>query len=242
MMRNQNSDYSDLLKVQARIPAGDAVLDGDLMIPSSARGIVLFAHGSGSSRRSPRNMSVARVIREAGVGTLLFDLLTREEESVDVFTRHLRFDIELLTTRLIDATNWVAGQGVTRGLGIGYFGSSTGAAAALMAAANSGEKIGAVVSRGGRPDLAGDAAPLVKAPTLLIVGERDESVVELNQEAYARLRGEKEMRIIPGATHLFEEPGALEQVAHFAAHWFRDHLQSQTPQFHAAGGGNFGWR
>jgi putative phosphoribosyl transferase len=242
MMRNQNSDYSDLLEVQARIPAGDAVLDGDLMIPSGAGGIVLFAHGSGSGRHSPRNMSVARVIREAGVATLLFDLLTREEESVDVFTRHLRFDTELLTTRLIEATNWVAGQGVTRDLGIGYFGSSTGAAAALMAAANLSEQIGAVVSRGGRPDLAGDAATLVKAPTLLIVGERDESVVELNQEAYARLRCEKEMRIIPGATHLFEEPGALEQVAHFAAHWFRDHLQSQTSQFHAAGGGNFGWR
>jgi len=242
MMRNQNSDYSDVLEIHARIPAGDTILDGDLVIPSDAGGIALFAHGSGSSRHSPRNMSVARVIREAGVGTLLFDLLTREEESVDVFTRHLRFDIELLTTRLIEATNWVAGQDLTRDLRIGYFGSSTGAAAALMAAAILGEKIGAVVSRGGRPDLAGDAAPLVKAPTLLIVGERDDPVVELNQEAYARLRCEKEMRIIPGATHLFEEPGALEQVAHFAAQWLRDHLRSQTPRFKAAGGGNFGWR
>ena len=236
-MQDQNSDYPDLLEVRARIQAGDAVLDGDLMIPICANGIVLFAHGSGSSRQSPRNMSVARVIREAGVGTLLFDLLTREEEAVDVFSRHLRFDIELLTTRLIEATNWVAGQDVTRDLGIGYFGSSTGAAAALMAAARLREKIGAVVSRGGRPDLACAAASLVRAPTLLIVGERDESVVELNQEAYARMRCEKEMRIIPGATHLFEEPGALEQVAHFAAHWFKDHLQSQTPRFNAAGGG-----
>src|SRR5262249_23117651 len=176
-MRNQNNDYSDLLELQARIPAGDAVLDGDLMIPRGARGIALFAHGSGSSRHSPRNMSVARVIREAGVGTLLFDLLTREEESVDGFTRHLPFDVDLLTARLMEATSWVAGQGVTRDLRIGYFGSSTGAAAALMAAAGLGERIGAVVSRGGRPDLAGGVAALVKAPTLLIVGERDDHVV-----------------------------------------------------------------
>jgi len=240
MMRNQNGEYSDLFEFHARIPAGDAGLDGDLMIPRDAEGIVLFAHGSGSSRHSPRNMGVARVIREAGVGTLLFDLLTREEESVDVFTRRLRFDIDLLTIRLIEATNWVARQGVTRDMRIGYFGSSTGAAAALAAAAILGEKIGAVVSRGGRPDLAGDAAPLVNAPTLLIVGERDDPVVELNQETYARLRCEKEMRIIPGATHLFEEPGALDQVAHFAARWFRDHLRSQAPRFKAAGGGNLG--
>jgi putative phosphoribosyl transferase len=237
MMGNRGSDYADLLEAQVKISAGDAILDGALMIPSGASGIVLFAHGSGSSRHSPRNMSVARVIREAGVGTLLFDLLTREEESVDVFTRHLRFDIGLLTNRLIEATNWVSGQGLTRDLAVGYFGSSTGAAAALMAAAILGEKIGAVVSRGGRPDLAGDATPLVKASTLLIVGERDEPVVELNQEAYARLRCEKEMRIIPGATHLFEEPGALDQVAHLASHWFRHHLRSQAPQFKAAGGG-----
>src|SRR5262247_4431356 len=170
-MRKQNGGHSDLLEIQARIPAGGAVLHGDLMIPGRASGIVVFAHGSGSSRHSPRNRSVARVIREAGVGTLLFDLLTREEESVDVFTRHLRFDIELLTARLIEATNWVAGQELTQNLRIGYFGSSTGAAAALMAAASLGERIGAVVSRGGRPDLAGDAAALVKASTLLIVGE-----------------------------------------------------------------------
>src|SRR6266511_910817 len=169
-MRKQNGGHSDLLEIQARIPAGGAVLDGDLMIPSGASGIAVFAHGSGSSRHSPRNRSVASVIREAGVGTLLFDLLTREEESVDVFTRHLRFDIELLTGRLIDATRWLAGQEETRNLQVGYFGSSTGAAAALKAAAGLGEEIGAVVSRGGRPDLAGDSLPLVKAPTLWIVG------------------------------------------------------------------------
>ncbi len=235
-MRKQNDDYSDLLEIQARIPAGDAVLDGDLMIPSGASGIAVFAHGSGSSRHSPRNKSVARVIREAGVGSLLFDLLTREEESVDVFTRHLRFNIELLTGRLIEATRWLAGQDETRNLRVGYFGSSTGAAAALMAAARLGETIGAVVSRGGRPDLAGDALPLVKAPTLLIVGGHDETVIELNQDAYARLRCEKELRIIPGATHLFEESGALEQVADYAADWLKGHLQPLPVQRRATGG------
>src|SRR5262249_1676003 len=147
-MQKHDNDYSDLLEIQARIPAGDVVLDGDLMIPSGAGGIALFAHGSGSSRHSPRNRNVARSIREAGIGTLLFDLLTREEESVDVFTRHLRFDIELLTARLVEATRWVATQDVTRNLRVGYFGSSTGAAAALMAAARLGAEIGAVVSRG----------------------------------------------------------------------------------------------
>jgi putative phosphoribosyl transferase len=235
-MREQNGGDSELLEIQARIPAGDIVLDGDLMIPSGAAGIAVFAHGSGSSRLSPRNRKVARVIREAGVGSLLFDLLTREEESVDVFTRHLRFDIELLTTRLIEATRWLAGQDETRNLRVGYFGSSTGAAAALTAAARLGQEIGAVVSRGGRPDLAGDALPLVKAPTLLIVGGHDETVVELNQDAYERLRCEKELRVIPGATHLFEEPGALEQVADFAAAWFRERLQSLRSQKRAAGG------
>ena len=231
-MREEN----DLLEIQARIPAGDAVLDGVLAMPSGATGIAVFAHGSGSSRRSPRNMSVARIIRNAGVGTLLFDLLTREEESVDVFTRSLRFNIELLTARLIDATRWLAGQEETRDLPIGYFGSSTGAAAALMAAAKLSENIGAVVSRGGRPDLAGDALPMVKAPTLLIVGGHDELVIELNQDAYARLRCEKDLRVIPGATHLFEEPGALEQVADFAAAWFKKRLQSLPAHKKAAGG------
>jgi putative phosphoribosyl transferase len=230
------SKQNDPLEIQVKIPAGDAVLDGDLAIPSGASGIAVFAHGSGSSRHSPRNKSVARVIREAGVGSLLFDLLTREEESVDVFTRHLRFDIELLTARLIEATRWLAGQEETRHLRVGYFGSSTGAAAALMAAAGLGPDIGAVVSRGGRPDLAGDALPMVKAPTLLIVGGHDEIVIELNQDAYARLQCEKELRIIPGATHLFEEPGTLEQVADLAAAWFKQRLQSLPAQKRAAGG------
>jgi putative phosphoribosyl transferase len=235
-MRKQDDVHSDLLEIQARIPAGDAVLDGDLVVPSGASGIAVFAHGSGSSRHSPRNRSVARVIREAGVGSLLFDLLTREEESVDVFTRHLRFDIELLTRRLFETTRWLASQEETRNLRVGYFGSSTGAAAALMAAAKLGDEIGAVVSRGGRPDLAGDALPLVKAPTLLIVGGHDETVIELNQDAYARLRCEKELRVIPGATHLFEEPGALEQVADYAADWLKEHLQPLPVQRRAAGG------
>lgn len=235
-MRKQDDVHSDLLEIQARIPAGDAVLDGDMVVPSGASGIAVFAHGSGSSRHSPRNKSVARVIREAGVGSLLFDLLTREEESVDVFTRHLRFDIELLTRRLIEATRWLASQEETRNLRVGYFGSSTGAAAALMAAARLGDEIGAVVSRGGRPDLAGDALPLVNAPTLLIVGGHDETVIELNQDAYARLRCEKELRVIPGATHLFEEPGALEQVADYAADWLKGHLKPLPVQRRAAGG------
>jgi len=235
-MRKQNGGHSDLLEIQARIPAGDAVLDGDLVVPSGASGIAVFAHGSGSSRHSPRNKSVARVIREAGVGSLLFDLLTREEELVEVFTRHLRFDIELLTRRLIEATRWLASQEETRNLRVGYFGSSTGAAAAIRAAARLGEEIGAVVSRGGRPDLAGDALPLVKAPTLLIVGGHDETVIELNQDAYARLRCEKELRVIPGATHLFEEPGALEQVSDLAADWLKGHLQSLPAQKRVAGG------
>jgi len=210
-----------------KIPSGSAILEGELNIPDGAEGVVLFAHGSGSSRHSPRNQFVARTIREAAVGTLLFDLLTPEEEAVDIHTRHLRFDIGLLAERLVDATNWIKRQSETTNLGIGYFGSSTGGGAALVAAAELGEEIGAVVSRGGRPDLAGDALPQVTGPTLLIVGGFDYAVIEMNKEAYAQLRCEKEMKIVPGATHLFEEPGALEQVAHFAAEWFQRHLQSQ---------------
>jgi putative phosphoribosyl transferase len=208
-----------------RIFSGTATLEGELSVPANAKGVVLFAHGSGSSRHSPRNQYVARVIREAKVGTLLFDLLTREEEAVDLTTRHLRFDIGLLADRLVDATRWVAQQEDTRHLRVGYFGSSTGGGAALVAAAAMGESIGAVVSRGGRPDLAGAALLHVVSPTLLIVGGRDEAVLRLNQEAYAQLRCEKALKIIPGATHLFEEPGALEEVARLAAEWFREHLQ-----------------
>jgi putative phosphoribosyl transferase len=207
-----------------QIRSGRVILQGDLSIPAGAQGVVLFAHGSGSSRHSPRNQFVARTIREAGVGTLLFDLLTREEEAIDVDTRQLRFDIGLLAERLIDATFWLKGD--LSHLSVGFFGSSTGGGAALVAAAELGENVGAVVSRGGRPDLAGDALPLVKCPTLLIVGGLDYPVIEMNQEAFARLRCEKELKIVPGATHLFEEPGTLEEVARLAANWFQRHLRS----------------
>lgn len=206
------------------ISAGKVTLSGELKVPDEATGIVLFAHGSGSSRFSPRNQYVARVIREAGVGTLLFDLLTRDEEAIDMQTRHLRFDISLLARRLVDATSWLASHNETNQLRPGYFGSSTGGGAALVAAAALGEKIGAVVSRGGRPDLAGEALPFVTAPTLLIVGGRDYPVIKMNQAALAQLHCEKSLQIVPGATHLFEEPGTLAEVAHLAADWFVRHL------------------
>src|SRR5437763_5943692 len=205
-----------------QIRSGDMQLEGDLSIPDGAQGVVLFAHGSGSSRHSPRNQFVARTIREAGVGTLLFDLLSREEEAVDMHTAHLRFDIGLLATRLIDATYWIKGE--LDYLNVGYFGSSTGGGAALVAAARLGDSVGAVVSRGGRPDLAGDALPKVKSPTLLIVGGLDYPVIEMNKAALSRMHCEKELKIVPGATHLFEEPGTLEQVANLAAEWFQTHL------------------
>ena len=205
-----------------QIRSGAAQLNGDLSIPAGAQGVVLFAHGSGSSRHSPRNQFVARTIREAGVGTLLFDLLTKEEEAVDMQTAQLRFDIGLLATRLIDATYWIKGQ--LDYLKVGYFGSSTGGGAALVAAAQLGDSVGAVVSRGGRPDLAGDALPKVESPTLLIVGGLDYPVIEMNKAALSRMHCEKELKIVPGATHLFEEPGTLEQVADLAAEWFERQL------------------
>lgn len=200
-------------------------LQGELRIPANGAGVVLFAHGSGSSRHSPRNQHVARVIREAGLGTLLFDLLTRDEEAEDDVTVALRFDIGFLADRLIAATEWLKGQPAVEGQRLGYFGSSTGGAAALVAAARLPRQINAVVSRGGRPDLAGAALPMVQSPTLLIVGGFDREVLALNEAAFARLQCEKELRIIPRATHLFEEPGALEEVARLAADWFRRHLQ-----------------
>lgn len=214
-----------ITKVQ--VTAGSLVLNGELNVPANATGVVLFAHGSGSSRHSPRNKYVARVISDAGVGTLLFDLLTRDEEVIDNYTREFRFNIDLLARRLVAATDWLSGENETKNLRAGYFGSSTGGAAALVAAAELGARVGAVVSRGGRPDLAGDALPQVEAPTLLIVGGFDGPVIRMNQDAYAQLRCVKELEIIPGATHLFEEPGKLEEVASLAAKWFLKHLQRQ---------------
>jgi len=206
------------------VGAGLVTLEGNLNIPEGAEGIVLFAHGSGSSRHSPRNRYVAAVLQEAGLATLLMDLLTREEEAVDVRTAHLRFDIELLAERLAGATDWLARQPETQNLRVGYFGASTGGGAALVAAARRPEQVGAVVSRGGRPDLAGAALPHVQAPTLLIVGGHDYPVIEMNRAALAELRAEKRLEIVPGATHLFEEPGALEEVARLARDWFVAHL------------------
>lgn len=214
---------SELLAL--RIPCGEVTLSGDLGIPDEVSGLVLFAHGSGSSRLSRRNRAVAEVLRVSGVGTLLFDLLTPDEESVDAYTGHLRFDIGLLTRRLVTVTEEMADDPRVRGLGLGYFGSSTGGAAALRAAAALGSKVKAVVSRGGRPDLAGDALHYVKAATLLIVGERDEEVLSLNESAYEDLNCEKALAVVPNATHLFEEPGALEEVARLAAEWFAKHLK-----------------
>ncbi len=203
------------------IQDGAARLGGELVLPASATGIVLFAHGSGSSRFSPRNTYVADVLRDRGIGTLLFDLLTQEEDR-DYATR---FDIELLTRRLLVATSWLQGEPEMQSLQVGYFGASTGAAAALQAAAKLGNKITAVVSRGGRPDLAGEQAlRQVTAPTLLLVGEADFGVIELNQQAYALLSCKKQLALIAGATHLFEEPGTLEQVARHAADWFAQHF------------------
>lgn len=208
-----------------RIPLGAVTLSGELEIPPDATGLVVFAHGSGSSRHSPRNQAVAGVLREAGSGTLLFDLLTPEEEARDAYTGYVRFNIHLLAERLAAVTLWLERQAETRQLRVGYFGSSTGGAAALVAAAELGGRISAVVSRGGRPDLAGSALALVQAPTLLIVGECDEEVLQLNEEAYSQLHCEKQLNVVPQATHLFEEPGALEEVARLAARWFQKYLE-----------------
>lgn len=212
-------------EVRMRIDA--VTLAGRLIVPEGADGIVLFAHGSGSSRFSPRNRFVAHTLRQGGTGTLLFDLLTTDEEASEAITRHLRFDIGLLARRLAGAAVLVSEWSDTAGLRIGFFGSSTGGAAAIVAAAELGDRIGAVVSRGGRPDLAGTALAEVRSPTLLIVGERDETVLELNRQAIEQMNCEKELRIVPDATHLFEEPGTLEQVADLASEWF---LRFLTPR------------
>jgi len=217
----------DGVEQEVSIQAGRVRLEGTLGLPKGARAVVLFAHGSGSSRHSPRNRYVARALREAGLGTMLFDLLTAGEESVDEASGELRFDIPFLAKRLADATRWLIQQPDMEGARLGYFGASTGAAAALVAAAELRDKVSAVVSRGGRPDLAGDALPRVSAPTLLIVGGEDEPVIGMNRRALAELGSEvKRMVIVPRATHLFEEPGTLEEVARLAAEWFRRYLAS----------------
>ena len=228
MITQRAANQSDSTPVEVRIPSGSVTLEGALAVPPGANGVVVFAHGSGSSRHSPRNQFVARVIRESGNGTLLFDLLTAEEEIEDNVTRGLRFDIGLLARRLAEVTSWLVEQPAARDLGIGYFGSSTGAGAALVAAAEVGQRIDAVVSRGGRPDLAGNALPRVQSPTLGIVGGNDDAVIRLNKEALAELRCEKELKIVPGATHLFEEPGALEAVAGLATDWFCRHFHTHS--------------
>jgi dienelactone hydrolase len=210
---------------ETTIQAGLVTLEGSLAVPNGARGMVLFAHGSGSSRHSPRNRFVADVLRESGLGTLLVDLLTAEEERAEARTGHLRFDINLLAERLGEITDWLQHQSETAQLPLGYFGASTGAGAALVAAARSPDVVKAVVSRGGRPDLAGEALPRVQAPTLLIVGGNDVPVIALNQQALAEIPVEKRLVIVPGATHLFEEPGALDEVAVLACEWFVGHLK-----------------
>lgn len=212
-----------------RVTAGAVTLEGNLDIPDNATGIVLFAHGSGSSRHSPRNRFVAEQLQQRGLATLLIDLLTSAEEQVDMRTQHLRFDIGLLAHRLTMASRWLAEQPKTGDLKLGYFGASTGAAAALVAAAELPHQVAAVVSRGGRPDLAGSALPHVTAPTLLIVGGNDVPVINLNRQASAKLNAEKRLEIVPGATHLFEEPGTLEEVARLAGDWFDVYLRRGQP-------------
>jgi dienelactone hydrolase len=206
------------------IRAGEVSLEGDLSLPPGGKAIVVFAHGSGSSRKSPRNRYVAEVLNEAGLGTLLFDLLTKREEAEDMITGRLRFDIDFLAGRLVAATDWLKSKPDTAALKLGYFGASTGAAAALVAAVERPDEVAAIVSRGGRPDLAAPFLSRVKAPTLLIVGGDDKPVIDMNREALAALDAEKRLEIVPGASHLFKEPGTLEEVAKLAAAWFTEHL------------------
>jgi putative phosphoribosyl transferase len=207
-----------------RVPAGPVELEANLNVPEDARGLVLFAHGSGSGRHSPRNRYVARVLQRAGLATLLIDLLTPDEEEVDLRTAHLRFDIGLLADRLASVTDWLAQNPDTQNLRTGYFSASSGAGAALVAAVERPDEVSAIVSRGGRPDLAGEALRRVEAPTLLIVGGDDVPVIRLNEDALECMRTKKRLEIVPGATHLFEEPGALEEVARLAADWFVRYL------------------
>jgi putative phosphoribosyl transferase len=221
MMNTSSGWNNSTCQVQV---SDDITLEGNLDIPENPQGIVLFAHGSGSGRYSPRNQYVARVLQESGFATLLIDLLTAQEEEQDQYTAHLRFDIQLLSERVLGAMNWLTVNPATEKLKIGYFGASTGAAAALVAAAERPLAVGAVVSRGGRPDLAGSALEKVLAPTLLIVGSKDTQVIELNRMAFSLLQGEKQIEIVEGATHLFPELGALEKVAALASQWFKRYL------------------
>jgi len=224
MILDQKLEF-DAERREVAINVDDVTLDGTLVVPRDANGVVLFAHGSGSSRHSPRNRYVAQILHTQGTATLLFDLLTRHEESMDQYTGELRFDIPFLAKRLVAATRWIANDASTRDLKVGYFGASTGAGAALVAAAELPKVISAIVSRGGRPDLAGSALGLVRAPTLLIVGAEDTPVIAMNREALSHLKcPDKKLAIIPGATHLFEEPGTLEEVAKLAADWFSRHF------------------
>lgn len=215
---------SNAVRESVNVAVGAAILSADVIVPERATGVVLFAHGSGSGRHSPRNRSVAEELQAAGLATVLADLLTRDEELVDSRTAQLRFDIELLATRVAGLTDWVTEYEPTKGLGIGLFGASTGAAAALVAAAERPDTVKAIVSRGGRPDLAAGHLTSVRGPTLLIVGELDHVVIDMNREAMRLLAGETHLEIVPGATHLFEEPGALEHVARLARDWFLRHL------------------
>lgn len=220
---------------EVRIPCGSARMQGDLMLPRQALGLVLFAHGSGSGRHSARNRQVAQALQQAGMATLLLDLLTAEEEQADLHTREHRFNIALLTERLQAATQWAQAQENLQSLPLGYFGASTGSAAALIAAARLGRRIAAVVSRGGRPDLVGAVAlASLKAPTLLIVGGADHSVLDLNEQACQHLRCDRRLAVVPGAGHLFEEPGALEQVAALATTWFSLHLRQRASSLEGA--------
>ncbi len=211
-----------------QIPDESALLGADLRVPADPSGLVVFAHGSGSSRRSTRNRQVAEMLDDAGLATLLLDLLTPAEESIDQFTREFRFDIPRLGRRMVAATDWAVEQPDLRRLPIGFFGASTGAAAAIIAAAERPNRASAVVSRGGRPDLAGEALGRLQAPTLLIVGGDDEPVIELNEDAQRQIRAVTRLEIVPGATHLFEEPGTLDQVARLAIAWFRQHLRPRA--------------
>ena len=213
-----------MIQQEIKIPVGKVVVEGNLNIPSGVVGVVLFAHGSGSSRFSSRNQYVAKELNKAKIGTLLFDLLTSEEEEQDTFTAEYRFNIDMLAERLVGATLHLKKDTQTKDYRFGYFGASTGAAAALISAAKLPNDIAAVVSRGGRPDLATEYLPIVKAPTLLLVGGLDTEVIELNREAMAQMKAEKKLLIIPGATHLFEEPGKLEEVAKISTDWFLTHL------------------